>query len=94
MKGKIDYIAAENPSAARRVAQRIGATAASLGQMSTGRPGRVSRTYEKVIRGLPYIIAYGIILEGEREAITILRVIHAAQDWPDEAWPKPGDVKG
>ncbi len=89
LKSQIDYIAADNPEAARRVSKRIGVAAADLGHMSTGRPGRVSRTYEKVVKGLPYVITYAIISQSAGEAISILRVIHAARNWPDEAWPEP-----
>jgi plasmid stabilization system protein ParE len=39
---------------------------------------------------LAYIIAYEIIPHGAGEAIVILRVIHTARDWPDEAWPSDG----
>jgi toxin ParE1/3/4 len=56
--------------------------------MSTGRIGRVSGTYEKVVGGLPYVIAYAITDRAGREAVTILRVIHGARDWPDEDWPE------
>lgn len=88
LKRQIDYIAADNPGAARRIADRIGRAAASLGPMSTGRPGRVGGTYEKVVTGLPYLIAYAITRQPKGEAIAILRVIHAARDWPDGAWPE------
>jgi len=51
------YIAADNPTAARRVVDRSGTTAERLGQMPVGLPGRVVGTYEKEVIGLPYIIA-------------------------------------
>jgi toxin ParE1/3/4 len=88
VKSQIAHIAADNPAAARRLAARIGAAAAALGEMSTGRIGRVSGTYEKVVGGLPYVIAYAITDRAGREAVTILRVIHGARDWPDEDWPE------
>jgi toxin ParE1/3/4 len=43
------FIARENPGAASKVADRIDAAAASLGEFATGRAGRVSDTYEKVV---------------------------------------------
>jgi toxin ParE1/3/4 len=83
-----DYIAADNPDAARRVSAAIRMTGHDLGIMPLGRPGRVAGTYEKVMRGLPYIIAYAIqSLPRGDQAIVILRVIHGARDWPPEKWP-------
>jgi toxin ParE1/3/4 len=87
IKGQIAYIAADNPVAARRIAERIAATGAALGEMTTGRPGRVSGTYEKRVTRLPYIIAYAVTNRTGRETVSILRVIHTARDWPDEEWP-------
>lgn len=82
------YIAADNPMAALRVVDRIEESAKRLGEMPIGRRGRVSGTYEKLVRRLPYIIAYAIqALPTGREQVVILRVIHSARNWPDEAWP-------
>ncbi len=55
--------------------------------MATGRRGRVDGTYEKSIAGLPYIMAYVLARQGDREVVSILRVIHTARNWPDEKWP-------
>lgn len=86
----IRFIAAENPGAAGRVAARIQAAAADLGEFALGRRGRVSGTFEKVVRGLPYILAYEIAVQpGGGEQIAILRVIHGARDWTAERWPEP-----
>ena len=82
----IAYIAADNPVAARKVLERIDTAADGLGQAATGRRGRIAGTYEKSVRGLPYIIAYAIQpLPSGRERIVILRVIHGARNWlPEE----------
>ena len=87
VKGQVEYITAHNPTAARRVADRIRDTTASLGAIATGRSGRVSGTYEKLVTGLPYIIAFAITTDAGRETVSILRVIHTARDWPAEEWP-------
>ena len=85
----IAYIAADNPAAARRALQQIDAAGEGLGRVATGRPGRVAGTYEKSVRGLPYIIAYAIQpMPGGRERIVILRVIHGARNWRAGEWPK------
>jgi plasmid stabilization system protein ParE len=85
----IGYIAADNPFAAARVLDRIEAAADDLGEVATGRRGRVAGTYEKSVRGLPYIIAYAIReLPSGRDRIVILRVIHGARNWPPGEWPE------
>ena len=47
-----------------------------------GRSGRVTGTYEKLVPGLPYILAYEIVSRPEGELIAILHVLHGARDWP------------
>ena len=84
---QIAYIAHENPAAARRVAERIRATGTALADFATGHVGRVADTYEKSVRGLPYVIAYAIDRRDGEEAITVLHVIHAARDWREGKWP-------
>lgn len=80
------FIAANNRAAADRVADRIEATADALGDFATGHPGQVESTYEKSVRGLPYIIAYE--LSDADRTVSILRVIHTARDWPEGEWPE------
>ncbi|QPC91805.1 type II toxin-antitoxin system RelE/ParE family toxin [Mesorhizobium sp. INR15] len=88
LKQQLAYIAADNPAAAGRVADRIRDTGAALGKMPTGRAGRVSGSYEKVVTGLPYIIAYSLTAPVDREVISIIRVIHTSRDWQPEDWPE------
>ena len=83
----IAWIAADNPAAAQRVAAFLDWTALALGDMPTGRPGRVTGTYEKLVTGLPYILAYVIVEPGEQEEIAIVRVIHTSRDWSADRWP-------
>ena len=87
IKEQIAFIAQDNPTAARRVADRLRDTGAALGDMATGRPGRVTGSYEKSVSRLPYIIAYELRPIAGRESVVILRVIHTSRDWPDEDWP-------
>lgn len=84
---QVSYIARDNPAAAHRVADAIDRTALALGEMPTGRPGRVTGTYEKSVTRLPYILAYAITQAGGEEAVAIVRVIHTARDWAAERWP-------
>jgi toxin ParE1/3/4 len=85
----IAYIAARNPSAARKVLTEIRKAGDMLGVAATGRRGRVSGTYEKSVTGRPYIIAYALspLSEGG-ERVVILHVIHTARDWPEGKWPE------
>ena len=79
--GIFDYIEAENPAAAVAIDARIVAAARRLLDFpESGRPGRVSGTRELVVTGTPYIAAYTVAAE----AIRILRVLHGAQQWPDD----------
>ncbi|WP_044560236.1 type II toxin-antitoxin system RelE/ParE family toxin [Azospirillum sp. B4] len=82
------YIARDNPGAARKVAAAIRTAGDTLGRRALGRKGRVTGTYEKVVTGLPYIIAYKFIADpAEGETLVILRVVHMARDWPPGKWP-------
>jgi toxin ParE1/3/4 len=82
------YIASNNPFAAEKVVDAIEKTGNELGRFATGRPGRVTGTYEKSVKRLPYIIAYALATDAGRESIVILRVIHTSRDWPTEEWPR------
>ncbi len=86
--GIVAFIARDNPLAANKVADFIEQTIHDLAAMPTGRKGRVTGTYEKVVSGLPYIVAYALGNEPRgHETITILRVIHGARDWREESRP-------
>jgi len=88
LDGIARYIAQDNPAAALKVADAIEKSVNALAATPTGRKGRVSGTYEKVVRGMPYIVAYALGDEPkDHETVTILRVIHGARDWREESWP-------
>jgi plasmid stabilization system protein ParE len=89
LKQIADYIAEQNPVAGLRIGALIRSAGDSLGELPTGRLGRVTGTYEKVVHGIPYIIAY--MLEPRPEggkAVVILRIIHGARDWQADEWPE------
>ena len=76
-----DYIEADNPRAAIAIDDRIETRVVGLAQFpEMGRPGRIEGTRELVIPGTPYIAAYSIV----GDTVRILRVLHGAQQWPDE----------
>lgn len=77
----VDYISDENPDAAQRVKDDIEAKAATLLERpQLYRAGRVAGTREMVVRS-----NYVVIYMEDQYAITILRVLHAAQRWPSTA---------
>ena len=76
-----DYIAADNPNAANRIANALLEAAERLAQLpNLGRPGRVAGTRELVIPGTPYIIAYRP--RGDR--LEVVAVFHTRQKWPKQ----------
>ena len=85
----ISYIADDNPRAAARVAGRIEEAVRHVAAMPTGRRGWVAGTYEKVLPGLPYIIAYALeTTPAGEEVVAVVRVIHGARHWPEGRWPE------
>lgn len=76
-----EYIAADNPQAARRVVAQIRKDAMLLSnQPGIGRAGRVPGTRELVVSRYPFIIAYRV----DGNDIPILAVIHSARRWPEQ----------
>jgi toxin ParE1/3/4 len=75
------FIAADSPSAARRVAGRIAEMVETLLPQNPeiGRRGRAQGTRELVISHTPFLVADRV----HDETIEILRVLHGAQRWPD-----------
>lgn len=75
------YIAKDKPSAANRVAKQIlNAVNFLPHHPDMGRLGRVANTRELIIPNLPYVIPYRV----RHNAIEILRVFHAAMQWPSD----------
>jgi toxin ParE1/3/4 len=74
------YIARHNPSAAVDIAQRIRHAVKILSDYpAAGRAGRVPNIRELVVTGTPYKLPYRVRVE----TIEILRVLHGAQQWPE-----------
>jgi toxin ParE1/3/4 len=75
------YIAEDNPAAARRTIRTIREAAQHLTQHpEMGRPGRVEGTRELVISGTPYLMAYRV----RSRTVEILCVLHGARRWPGQ----------
>ena len=77
-----DYIAQDNPVAARHLAHRLHSATDDLLSKNPiiGRQGRDPETRELVIAGTNYIVAYRIT----GEVVEILAVIHGARQWPSK----------
>jgi toxin ParE1/3/4 len=77
----VDYISDDNPDAAQRLKDDIEAKVANLPEHPRlYRAGRVPGTREMVVRS-NYVVVY---TEDARD-VTILRVLHAAQQWPPDS---------
>ncbi|HUT50683.1 MAG TPA: type II toxin-antitoxin system RelE/ParE family toxin [Alphaproteobacteria bacterium] len=80
LKAVFDFIARDDPQAARAVVERI------LSLVEThlpttpniGRPGRIDGTRELIVAGTPFIVPYRL----KDDAVEVLRVYHAARRWP------------
>jgi toxin ParE1/3/4 len=75
------FIAADSPSAAKRVVRRIAEMVETLPPQNPeiGRRGRAPGTRELVISQTPFLVAYRV----HNETVEVLRVLHGAQRWPD-----------
>lgn len=78
MRETIAYIADDSPYYAQSVKDRINSAAQNLGRHNTGRIGRQADVFEKLVRGLPYILIFRV----EGDSIDILQLIHTAQHYP------------
>ncbi len=73
------HLLRDNPKAARTVVRTISDSIANLKKFpKVGRPGVLENTRELIISRLPYIVVYRL----KDDNAEILRVYHAAQDWP------------
>jgi len=76
-----DFIDANNPRAAIAVDDRIEEAVERLIRFPmSGRIGRMDGTRELVIDRTPYIAAYRVA----DETVRVLRLLHGAQEWPDD----------
>ena len=75
----VNFVRADNTEAARRVARKLYMAAQSLNEMPRrGRAGQVEGTRELIVAPFPYIVVYQVT----EQEIRIIRIRHAAQEWP------------
>jgi addiction module RelE/StbE family toxin len=76
-----ERIAADNPTAATRMIERIRVAVTRLAASpALGQPGRVAGTRELVIPSTPYIVPYRV----NGDVVQIITILHSAQRWPGE----------
>ena len=74
----VDYISDDNPDAAQALKEDIEAKTLQLRENPRlYRTGRVEGTREMIVRS-NYLVVYA----EDAHTVTILRVLHAAQQWP------------
>lgn len=74
-----EYIARENPDAARATALKIiDASERILQFPEVDRVGRANGTRELIVSGTRYLIVYRM----KKKAIHFVRVLHGSQEWP------------
>lgn len=74
-----DYIAADRPETARRIALDIINRVDAVETFpQRGRPGRIEGTRELVLAPLPFVAVY----ELHQQEVQVLRILHGAQQWP------------
>jgi toxin ParE1/3/4 len=74
-----EFIAADNPTAATKMAARIlEAVEGLLEYPAIGREGRLADSRELVVTGTPFIVIYRLRMP----TVQILRVLHHARQWP------------
>jgi toxin ParE1/3/4 len=77
--GIVEYIRAQNSSAADRVAHTIYDSITSLESFPhRGRPGKVKDTRELVLAPLPFVVVYRV----KPNIVEVARVLHGSQRWP------------
>jgi toxin ParE1/3/4 len=75
-----DYIEADSPAAALELDELFAEKAGRLGNYpGLGRPGRDPRTRELVVHQ-NYILVYDVV----GDLVRVLRVLHAARQWPPQ----------
>jgi plasmid stabilization system protein ParE len=79
LEGIYDWIAKDNPIAAKAVGERLFESVEHLIDFpQMGHAGRDEDTFEWVVPRLPYIVVYEIYRE--RDELIIVAIVHGAQD--------------
>ena len=83
LEGIYNWIAQDNPPAAKAVVERVFASTEHLVTFpQMGHSGRDEGTLEWVVPRLPYIVVYE--LYPERDEVVVIAVVHGARDRENE----------
>lgn len=75
----VTHIQKDYRKAAQDTGRKIYQSISQLKQFPRrGRAGRIEGTRELVISSLPYLVVYRV----KERAVEVVRIFHAAQDWP------------
>jgi toxin ParE1/3/4 len=75
-----DFIASNNPRAARAIVDRIDRAITGLTlHPRMGRAGRLAGSRELIVPGTSFIVAYRL----QGQVVELLGVLHAARRWPE-----------
>jgi plasmid stabilization system protein ParE len=79
LEGIFDWIAKDNPPAAKAVIERIFGSVEHLAKYpQIGRAGLDEGSFEWVVPRLPYIVVYEI--HRDKDEVIVVGVVHGAQD--------------
>lgn len=74
-----DFIARDNPVAAKQIVARlVGSVNALRDHPNLGRRGRLTGIRELIVSGTPYVVPYRVL----DDDVQILAVFHGARRWP------------
>lgn len=82
LSGAREYIAIDNPAAAKRQIERIERAANRLKAFPLmGRSGMLAGTRQFAVPGTPYILVYRV----REDVLRILAVLHGARNWKKDS---------
>ena len=83
LKDIFDWIAQDSPATALRVVGRLRQNIEILADFPhLGTVGRIDKTFELSVTGLPYIVVYRLGIRGEPENILIEAIVHSSRNFP------------
>jgi toxin ParE1/3/4 len=77
LDAEAEYIAEDNPAAEQKIFRAVDLLKK---EPAMGRAGRIAGTRALVVAETPYIVPYRV----RGDAVEILRVFHAAREWPEK----------
>jgi addiction module RelE/StbE family toxin len=84
LEGIYNWIAQDNPAAARAVVERLFESTEHLATFpQMGHAGRDEGAFEWVVPRLPYIVIYEV--HADRDEVIVVAVVHGAQDREGDA---------